>query len=374
MKIAYISDMRLPTEKAHGFQIMKMCDSFSRLGASVTLIVPKRLNQIKDDPFEYYGIPKSFKIVRLPCIDLLSVSPNRLFFSILSLSFYVSVWVYTIFKETDLIYSRDALAGLFFKDFIFEVHSLPKKSWLSELVWSRTKYFLVLTGFIKERLVKAGVPEEKIMVSPDAVDLQEFNSPVSADFAKKELKLPLDKKIIGYVGSLKTMTMEKGVSAAILALKHLGESFVLCLVGGAEKDIVFYKNLAEKEKLSDRVIFIGTIKHNLIPQYLSAFDYLVAPFPENEHYNYFMSPLKIFEYMAVGRPIIASDLPSIREVLNESNAILIKPADPKELSSAIKKLADDKEFAKKISTGALIDIQKYTWNIRAEKILGFIVK
>ena len=78
--------------------------------------------------------------------------------------------------------------------------------------------------------------------------------------------------------------------------------------------------------------------------------------------------------MAVGRPIIASDLPSIREVLNESNAILIKPADPKELSSAIKKLADDKEFAKKISTGALIDIQKYTWNIRAEKILGFIVK
>ena len=76
--------------------------------------------------------------------------------------------------------------------------------------------------------------------------------------------------------------------------------------------------------------------------------------------------------MAVGRPIIASDLPSIREVLNENNAVLIKPSDERELASAIKKLADDKEFAKKISTGALLDIQKYTWNLRAEKILGFI--
>ena len=372
MKITYISDMRLPTEKAHGFQIMKMCDSFSRLGAQVTLIVPRRFNHIKDNPFEYYGIPKTFKIVTFPCVDLLSVSPNRLFFLILSLSFYVSAWCYFIFNKSDLIYSRDSLAGLFFKDLIFEVHSLPKKKWLSKIVWKRVKYFVVLTSFIKERLVQAGILETSVMVSPDAVDLEEFNSPVSPDFAKKELRLPIDKKIIGYVGSLKTMTMEKGVSSAILALKHLNESFVLCLVGGADKDILFYKNLAEKEKLSDRVIFIGTVKHNLVPQYLSAFDYLVAPFPANEHYSYFMSPLKIFEYMAVGRPIIASDLPSIREVLNENNAVLIKPSDERELASAIKKLADDKEFAKKISTGALLDIQKYTWNLRAEKILGFI--
>src|SRR3989338_1219584 len=113
MKIAYISDMRLPTEKAHGFQIMKMCDSFSRLGAQVTLIVPRRFNHIKDNPFEYYGIPKTFKIVTFPCVDLLSVSPNRLFFLILSLSFYVSAWCYFIFNKSDLIYSRDSLAGLF---------------------------------------------------------------------------------------------------------------------------------------------------------------------------------------------------------------------------------------------------------------------
>lgn len=366
--------MRLPTEKAHGLQIMKMCDAFTRHGARVTLFVPRRFNHIKDDPFEYYAVPKSFKIVRLPCLDFLSVSASWPVFWMLSLSFYFSVWLFSLFHKFDFIYSRDALAGLFFNDIIFEAHSLPKKNWLSKKIWPRIKRFVVLTSFIKERLIKEGISESAIIVSPDAVDLEEFGSPVSADFAKKELGLAVEKKIIGYVGSLKTMAMEKGVSSAILALKNLDKSFILCLVGGAERDIAFYTELAKKEKLSERVFFIGTVIHSAVPKYLAAFDYLVAPFPESEHYSYFMSPLKIFEYMAAGRPIIASDLPSIREVLNESNAVLVKPADSKELALAINRLAEDKELARKISVAATLDIKKYTWNIRGEKILQFITK
>lgn len=372
-KLIYVANIRLPSELAHGLQIMKMCEAFSQAGNEVTLFVPRRFNRIKGNPFEYYNVQKNFKILRLPCLDLLPISPNRFFFLILSLSFYISAWFYSLFRKFDFVYSRDFLAGFFFKNLILEVHSLPKNSKrFGSMVRRRAKCLVVLTSFIRQRFIDVGVSQRRIIVAPDAVDLKEFGLSVSVDFAKKELGLPLNKKILGYVGSLKTMSMEKGVLAAILSLRHLEESYILYLVGGSPQDVNFYKILAKNEGLADRVFFTGEVRHNAVPQYLSAFDYLVAPFPENEHYSYFMSPLKIFEYMATGRPIIASDLPSIREILNENNSVLVRPGDDRELASAVRRLSEDPTFGQRIATGALVDIQKYTWGKRADKILSFI--
>ena len=96
------------------------------------------------------------------------------------------------------------------------------------------------------------------------------------------------------------------------------------------------------------------------------------PFPYNQHYAYYMSPLKMFEYMAAKRPIIASDLPSVCEVLNKENAILVKPDNPESLAQGIKKILEDKELANKMSYQAFSDVENYTWHKRVENILNFI--
>jgi len=85
-----------------------------------------------------------------------------------------------------------------------------------------------------------------------------------------------------------------------------------------------------------------------------------------------MSPLKIFEYMASQRPIAASDLPSLREVLNEENSVLIEPDNPRSLAEGVKNILQNVKFADKISKQAYSDVQKYTWEKRAERILGFV--
>ena len=80
----------------------------------------------------------------------------------------------------------------------------------------------------------------------------------------------------------------------------------------------------------------------------------------------------MFEYMAGKRPIIATDLPSVREVLNENNAILVKPDDPEGLARGIKEALDDKELTKEIADQAFQDVEEYTWKRRVERIIEFI--
>ena len=73
-KLVYIANARIPTEKAHGIQIMKMCEAFSAQVVDVELVLPRRLNRIKENPFDYYGVKKNFKITKLPTIDFITLA------------------------------------------------------------------------------------------------------------------------------------------------------------------------------------------------------------------------------------------------------------------------------------------------------------
>ncbi|MBI2466108.1 MAG: glycosyltransferase, partial [Candidatus Sungbacteria bacterium] len=106
--------------------------------------------------------------------------------------------------------------------------------------------------------------------------------------------------------------------------------------------------------------------------YQKNFDILLMPFPRQTHFVYYMSPLKMFEYMAAKRPIIATDLLSIREVLSEKNAILVPSGEPKRLATAIENLYRDPSLGEKLADQAYLDVQDYTWQKRAEKIISSI--
>ncbi len=375
MKLIYIANIRLPTEKAHGLQIMKMCEAFARQGAKVKLVVPWRFNPIKEDPFEYYGVEKNFKITKLPSLDLVKL--GKIGFLIQSLSFSKFAQIYALFKKADVIYSRDELP-LFYLSFLkknlfLEVHT-NAYNFLIKTTLKKCKGIIAITYGLKDFLISKGINADKILVASDAVDLGEFDIKISKEEARKKLNLPSDKVIIGYVGSLKTMGMEKGIGVAIKFLKFLNENCVLVLVGGRKEDNEFYRKEAEESGLAERVLFVGQVKHQLVPLYLKSFDIAIAPFPKNEHYEFYMSPMKIFEYMASGRPIVASDLPSLREVLNKDNAILVKSDSPESLAEGVKKTLQNPELTDKISKQAFHDIRNYTWEKRAENILEFIKK
>ncbi|MFC1734041.1 hypothetical protein ACFL6I_27370, partial [candidate division KSB1 bacterium] len=124
MKILYIANIRIPTEKAHGVQIMKMCEAFSEQGIEVELVVPWRFNHIKENPFKYYDVKENFKITKVPSVDL--VKFGKLGFWIQSISFSEHAFLYSIFKKADVIYSRDELPLFFLsllkKNLVYEAH------------------------------------------------------------------------------------------------------------------------------------------------------------------------------------------------------------------------------------------------------------
>ena len=114
---------------------------------------------------------------------------------------------------------------------------------------------------------------------------------------------------------------------------------------------------------------VAFVPQKVAQAYMVASDVLVMNFPWTEHYAYFMSPMKMFEYMASGTPIITTDLPSVREILSEKNAYFVKPGDPQGLARGISEVLSNQVLSDNISKQAFNDVSKYTWNVRAENIL-----
>ena len=385
MKLIYIANARIPTEKAHGIQIMKMCEAFANAGKKVLLIIPWRFNHIKKDPFDYYNVKRNFKIKKLPCIDLIPLDfiLGNFALWIQTFSFLIFAKLYLLLKAVairgfksartsapcDILYTREQFTGLFFKDFVLEIHSLPKKiKFFHKKIWKKSKKLIVLTGFIKKRLIEIGIPENKILIAPDAVDLEKFDINISKKEARKGLNLPLDKKLILYAGSFYLYDW-KGIDVLLESIKYFNEDYLFVLVGGNKKEI---KKIQNKYQFK-HILLVGHQSHEKIPYYLKASDVLVLPNKKGDKFSEeFTSPLKLFEYMASKRPIVASGLPSIKEILNENNAILVKPGGSESLAKGIEKALRDPDFCAKISKQAYKSVQKYTWNKRVERILRFI--
>jgi len=376
MRITYVANTRMPTEMAHGVQIAHMCEAFAENGAEVELIVPRRFSIShvgKEDPFEYYRVKKNFKIKKIFCFDLTPLNkylgPVSFLTEALSFAFFVSI--YLLFKKTDIIFSRDRFSLLFLatlkKNITLEVHQLHRS--LFKFVLNKVKKIIVITKGLKDDLIKKGINEEKIFVAADGVDLNIFKIGESKEECRKKFNLPLDKKLIIYIGQLYKW---KGVETLALASEYLDRDNLVIIGGGIKWYLDNFVKFLKKEKL-EKVITLGHQDYSKIPYFLKAADCLVltgtVKYGISEKYT---SPMKMFEYMTSKRPIVASDLPSFREVLNEKNSILVKADNPQAMAEGIKKALNDTEFSTRISEQAYHDVQKYSWDNRAKSILKFI--
>jgi len=378
MKIIYLANVRMPTEKAHGIQISKMCEAFGNTGIELELVLPWRFNKMKEDIFNYYGVKNNFKIKKIFSLDLIPLNIPKICFWIQSLSFSISVFFYLLFstkggsafggKKTDIIYSRDSfllfLLSFFKKNLICEIHTFPNNFFLHKKVFKKAKNIIVITKGLKDSLIKKDIDKNKVLVAPDGVDLEKFNINISKIEARKKLNLPLDKKIVMYIGLFDEW---KGHNALLQASKLFDKETILAMIGGTKEQVKKLK------KEYQNVIFLGYLPYTDLPVNQKAADVLVIPNSGKIAISkYYTSPLKLFSHMVSKRPIIASDLPSLREVLNKNNAILVKPDIAKDLAKGIKYLLKDANFSAKISLQAHKDVQKYSWSNRVKKIIDFI--
>ena len=365
MKLSYIADIRLPTEKAHGVQIMKTCEAFSLNGVDTELIVPWRFNYLKENPFAYYNIRRKFKITRIPSLDLVWL--GRIGFWIHSLSFSLSVLFYLFLKKTHIIYSRDEIPLFclcFFKTRVFWEAHINRYNYIIKRLLRKCSGIVTITEGLKNFYIKKEVQLNKIIVAPDAIDLDDFNNNHSQIEALKKFRLPSDKKIALYVGRLDGW---KGQETVFETSKLLPAEIQIVIMGGETKQVELFK------KEYPRIIFLGFRPYRELAENLATADVLLLPNTgKNEISARFTSPLKLFAYMASGNPIVASDLPSIREILNENNSVLVESDDPQALLEGIKKVLQNKTLSDKIASNALNDVKEYTWQKRADKIFSFI--
>src|SRR3989344_1385796 len=181
--ILYIANVRLPTQKAHGYQIMKMCEAFAECGADIELGVPVRKNEIQSDPFEYWKIKRNFTITYIGKSDFMQYKfiPRKIAFLLNTLLFSFNAARYLfVHNDFDVIYTRDrevALLSLFLKrKFVWEIHFLPRAMFLYNFIFKNTLLLVTITEYLKKFLTEHGVDTDKIIVSPDAVDLTLFDT------------------------------------------------------------------------------------------------------------------------------------------------------------------------------------------------------
>ncbi|MCE9643659.1 glycosyltransferase [Candidatus Parcubacteria bacterium] len=376
MKLLYIANMRLPTEKAHGLQVTKMCEAFALLGHRVTLVVPWRFGRVEADPYEYYDVERNFRIVRVFSLDLIPHFGAVGFF-IQVFTFAFSSFVYALFARPALIYGRDevVLWGTTFLGLrtLWEVHT-RKLNWFARSLLSRADTLVTISGGLRELLLKAGADDKKILVAHDGADPSKYAVPFDRDAWRLSKDIPLEAKVAAYVGAIHTMGEGKGVEEIIAlfpeVLEREPDAFLL-LTGMPEKDRAAVLALCEKAGVPLSNVRVDTdLRQREIIPYFRAADVHVMNFPFTEHYAYYMSPLKMFNYMASGVPMITTDLPSVREVLSEKEAVFIPPGDSDALLEALLRVLTGSEDVRERARAAeALFLTHYTWEERARVIL-----
>ncbi len=333
MRILYLADIRFPLERANGIQSMETCHALAARGHEVTLVVRPDTHAPPRDPFAFYGVPR-IDGLRIEVAPITGPASSR----------RVGYLTFAIGRamgrtRQDLIFTRDlGLASLLLRipaslraPVVYEAHgiaadvaaALPRlltgaseasPAKLRRLarreaqVWKRADGYVTITEGLKRELERRFASRSRIAVAPDGTSVAndpDPRSPIS------DPRSPIF--TIGYAGHLYPW---KGVDLVVEAVAARPDSRGLIVGGHAkEPDLARVKAFAAELNCATRITFTGLIPPAEVAARLREADVLALPNPRSAISSEFTSPLKLFEYMASGRPIVASDLPSLREVL-----------------------------------------------------------
>ena len=392
MRILYFADIRFPLERANGIQTLATCHALAERGHTVSLVVKPDTHTPARDPFEFYGLAPTTALV----IERANAPKGA---SLLARIGYMSfVFGRALGKaRADVILTRDlGVAAALLKmpagvraPVVYESHgyapdvaaALPElvatatpasASKLQRLaareaaVWQRADGYVTITRALAEALERRFGTRQKLAVVPDGMR-PTGPAAVSAGRVSDSTSPADTRPVAGYAGHLYAW---KGVDILIHAIARTPGIRGL-IVGGhtAEPDLGRVRQLASELGIKDRITFTGLVPPSDVAAHLARATVLVLPNPASAISTHFTSPLKLFEYMAAGRPIIASDLPAIREVLRDGeNALLVEPGSAPAIAAAMQRLIADPQLADRLARTAFADAAAYTWPRRAERL------
>lgn len=371
MHICLIYHGRYPSEKAASLFAAKSAEAFADVGVGVTLIVPRRLGRNPKSAHEVYGVRNNFETIFLPTIDLFWIPIlGKIAHQVSYLIFSVGVCVYLFMRSSRSawVVTNESVPALFASyirtNVLYEVHDFPKNTlWLYRWVFARSRILLATNIWKAKELEKQfGVAHEKIIVEPNAVDLTPYEHIPSREKAREQLDLPRNTKIVVYTGHLYAW---KGVDILVEAGRLLPEVSIY-IVGGTDYDVRLCK---EKFGSISNVHIVGHRPHDEMPSWQRAADVLVLPNTAKEEISArYTSPMKLFEYMASGTPIVASRLPSIEEVTGNDRALLVDPDDAQALREGIRTTLAETgtNKVKRANTW----VMNHTWSKRASRIMS----
>ncbi len=229
----------------------------------------------------------------------------------------------------------------------------------------------VVSDVERQNLEARGVAAEKIVVNPNGVDADVFRPGIGGADVRKGLGIADDEVVAGFVGTFGPWHGVIQLAEAIRAIPaNLPVRFLLVGSGSLHGEV---ERIVEAEAPSRRVIFTGAVAHERVPQLLDACDMLVSPHvPLADGSDFFGSPTKVFEYMAMGKGIVASRLGQIGEVLqDDETALLVEPGNVNQLAAAIVKLVQSPDLRARLGANAReTAIAKHTWTRNAERVLA----
>lgn len=376
MRILYIHAHPLHNKMANSVQVISMCKEFSQ-NHDVFLLSPKRgksENEINSILKKRFNLPNSIKLLFFNDV----VSSRR----ISELITYCSVNSFIKKVKPDFCFVRNSsfLRGCIRSKTptFYEVHNnILHHRWkafdffLRKMLISSSKSsylikFVTISNSLKHYWISQNVPKIKTLVLHSGFSALEFQNPHSKSKARTITKLPDKAKIALYTGSLSADRKIENI--LFLAKQNLDVLFIV--IGGSEKQTNYYKHLSNQKKL-DNIKFLGHVPHNSIPNYLLSADILLALWSSLVPTINYCSPLKIFEYMAAGRLIVAHGFPTIKEVLsNGTNSYIADVEDLNDLDTKFKNAINDQNASKISDTARKDAFEKYSWSVRTDNIIN----
>lgn len=386
-KLYCVANARIPSKRAQSLQVVQMAAAFQRAGAATTLLHARRHPTPAlppgEDLFSYYAVGSGERpaVEALACVDWIDRVPTRLQYvpaRVQELSFSRAA-ARRIGTEPALVYCREVEAARHLvrrghPSVFLEIHRVPggrlRRKWTLEAA-ARARGIVAISGGVREDLGALGVDLDSIVVEPDGFEVERFQNLPTREEARRELGLEPGARVAVYTGGL----MEwKGVGVLLEAARLVPEvTFVIA--GGTEADVA---RLQARAAGVSNVRLDGFQPPQRVVQYLAAADIGVVPNRSKPTISArYTSPLKIFEAMAVGLPLVASNLASIREILQEKKStlgILAAPDSASALANSVRSLMEDEAGRAEIRTRSLERAKHYGWDARAARILEWMAE
>jgi glycosyltransferase involved in cell wall biosynthesis len=384
---------QLITISTHKYELIS---NLSKLGYNVVLLnsdYPKKVGEIICSNPPSLGKGISSKLLSSGIVRRFRGEIGILWSLGRDVSFFLSAFILIISKKRniDVIYRRHSLfnsdyflAKLFRLPLVKEVNGIESDNAritgftdrfslqiierIERFNMPRADKIIVVTPKLKETLQKDyGVPRDKIVVIPNGANTELFK-PMDTKQARRQVKLAQAGHLVVFVGDL---VVWDGVDYLIRSIPYVVEEvpearFLIVGDGMMRQELV---KLAGQVGVSDKIIFTGMVPYRDVPLYINASDICAAPFAANRDEKVGLSPLKMYEYMACGKPVVASRISGL-EMLEDSGAgILVEPESPLALAQTILRLLQNKELNQQMGrSGRKYVVENRSWASVARKV------